>query len=65
MLETTREAVRNLKLEIGVDYVTDMEKILDKGVMRMPALAVNERVVSAGKLLSTEEVEALLKRMEV
>ena len=31
------------------------------GVMRMPALVVNEKVVSMGRVLKTAEVENLLK----
>lgn len=64
MLQSTREAVRNAGLSLDVEYVTDMDTILNKGVMRMPALVINERVVSAGKLLAAEEIELLLMKTE-
>ena len=38
-----------------------MEKIMDYVVMRMPALVVNEKVVSMGKVLKAAEVEKLLR----
>ena len=60
MLEAAKEAVGNLGLGIEVEYVTDMEKIMEYGVMRMPALVVNEQVVSMGKVLKAAEVETLL-----
>ena len=34
------------------------------GVMRMPAIVVNEQVVSMGRVLKTAEVEQLLHRLE-
>lgn len=61
LLEASREAVRKMGLGIEVEYVTDMEKIMEYGVMRMPALVVNEQVVSMGKVLNAAEVEKLLR----
>ena len=61
LYEAAKEAVRNLDLNIEVEYITDMEKIMAYGVMRMPALAVNEKVVSMGKVLKAAEIEKLLK----
>ena len=49
-------------LTIKVEYVTDMEKIMQYGVMSMPALVVNEQVVSMGKVLKVNDVETLLKK---
>ena len=43
-----------------VEYITDMKKVMEYGVMSMPAIVVNEKVVSMGKVLKTAEVEKLL-----
>ncbi len=61
LYEATKEAVKKLDLSIEVEYITDMEKIMEYGVMRMPALVINEKVVSVGKVLKAAEVEKLLK----
>lgn len=61
LYESAKEAVQNLDLKVEVEYITDMEKITAYGVMRMPALVVNEKVVSMGKVLKTTEVEKLLR----
>ena len=61
LYEATKEAVKGLDLSLEVEYITDMEKIMEYGVMRMPALVVNEKVVSVGKVLKAAEVEKLLK----
>ena len=63
MLEATKEAVQNVGLNIEVEYVTDMEKIAEYGVMSMPALVVNEKVVSMGKVLKAADVELLLHKL--
>ena len=63
MLEATKEAVQNMGLNIEVEYVTDMDKIAEYGVMSMPALVVNEKVVSMGKVLKAADVEKLLHKL--
>ena len=47
-------------LSVDVEYITDMQKIMEYGVMRMPALVVNDKVVSQGKVLKPADVEKLL-----
>ena len=59
--EYTKNAVSNLGLGIEVEYITDMEKVMEYGVMSMPAIVVNDKVVAFGKVLKTAEVEKLLK----
>lgn len=43
-----------------VEYLTDMQEVMKYGVMSMPALVVNEKVVSAGRVLKAEEIKKLL-----
>lgn len=59
--ENVKEAVNSLGLPVEVEYITDMEKVMEYGVMSMPAIVVNENVVSMGKVLKTADVEKLLK----
>ncbi len=59
--EYAKKAVSNLGLGIEVEYITDMEKIVEYGVMSMPAIVVNDKVAAFGKVLKTAEVEKLLK----
>lgn len=61
LYENVKEAVEKLGLDVEVEYITDMEKVMSYGAMSMPALVVNEQVVSVGKVLKEKEVEALLK----
>ena len=59
--EYAKKAVSNLGLGIEVEYITDMEKVMEYGVMSMPAIVVNDKVVAFGKVLKTAEIEKLLK----
>ena len=59
--EYAKKAVSNHGLGIEVEYITDMEKVMEYGVMSMPAIVVNDKVVAFGKVLKTAEVEKLLK----
>jgi small redox-active disulfide protein 2 len=57
----TEKAVAELGLGVPVEKVEDVREIMKFRVMSTPALAVDGKVVSAGKLLSPEDVKALLK----
>ena len=61
--ENVKKAVEELGLEIEVEYITDMEKVMAFGVMSMPAIVVNEKVVSMGKVLKSVEVIKLLGKL--
>ena len=61
LYESTKEAVEKLGINVEVEYVTDMEKVMAYGVMSMPALVVNEQVVSMGKVLKPDEVAKYLQ----
>ena len=63
LLESTKEAVKAMGLSVEVEYVTDMQKIMEYGVMSMPARVVNEKVVSLGKVLKSGDVEKLLHKL--
>ena len=61
--ENAKAAVAALGLSMEVEYITDMEKVMEYGVMSMPAIVVNDKVVSMGKLLKAAEVEKLLRKL--
>ena len=60
--ENAKAAVKSMGLSAEVEYITDMEKVMGYGVMSMPAIVVNEKVVSMGKVLKTADVEKLLHK---
>ena len=46
--------------DIKVEYITDMQKIAEYGVMSMPALVQNGKVVSAGRILKPADIAKLI-----
>lgn len=60
MYENTKQAVKSLGLNIEVGYITDMQKVMEFGVMSMPALVINDKVMSMGKILKPSEIEKKL-----
>ena len=60
LLKATKEAIAAKGIDADVEYITDMEKIMGYGIMSMPALMIDDKLVSAGKVLKSKEVEKLL-----
>lgn len=60
--EYAMEAIKALGLDVEVEYVTDMAKVMEYGVMSMPAIVVNEKVISMGKVLKPSDVQALITK---
>ena len=63
LYKNTKSAVKNMGLSIEVEYITDMQKVMEYGVMSMPGLVVNEKVVSMGKVLKPADVEKLFHKL--
>jgi len=61
LLENAKKAVEQTGVEAQVDYITDMAAVAAKGIMSTPALAVDGKVVSTGRVLSADEVAAFIK----
>ncbi|NLO14772.1 MAG: thioredoxin family protein, partial [Clostridiales bacterium] len=60
---STRAALEQLNMDTAIDHVTDFAQIAAYGVMTTPALVVDGKVVSYGKVLKTDEVVNLLKKV--
>lgn len=60
--EYVKDAVNKFGLSVDVEYITDMAKVMEYGVMSMPAIVINNKVEAYGKVLKTAEVEKLLQK---
>ncbi|WP_448572796.1 thioredoxin family protein [Trichothermofontia sp.] len=56
----TKEAIANRNLDAEVAHITDTMEIVKRGVMKTPALVVDGKVLSQGKVLEPKEIEPLL-----
>ena len=60
LFELTKKAVTELDLKANVDYVNDIQKIIELGVMSSPVLTINGKVALVGQLPSLEKIKKLL-----
>ena len=60
LTENAEAAAKQAGVSYEIEKVTDINKIMDFGVMMTPALAIDGQVKSVGKILSVEEIKKLL-----
>jgi len=56
----TEEAAKAKGIQYEVEKVTDTNAIIDAGIMRTPALAVDDEIVIEGKVASAADIKKLL-----
>lgn len=61
LAENTQAALQRMDLEADIIKVTDYADIAAHGVMSTPALVINDKVVSMGKVLLSSDIEKLLQ----
>lgn len=60
--ENVVEALKELGMDVTIQHVTDFTQIASYGVMSTPALVIDGKVVSYGKVLSKEEAMNIIKK---
>lgn len=60
--DSVRGALEELGLDTRIDHVTDFGQIAAYGVMSTPALVVDGKVVSSGKVLKQREAVELIRK---
>ena len=58
--ENAEKAARELGIEYKIEKVSDINKIMEFGVMMTPALAIDGEVKVAGKVPSPDEIKKFL-----
>lgn len=61
--DAVRAALTELGMDTTIDHVTDFTQIAAYGVMTTPALVVDGKVVSYGKVLKKDEAKALIQKV--
>jgi len=62
MEETARKAAEELNLDFLLEKVTEIDKIMDFGVMTTPGLVVDGLVKVTGKVPSPDEMKSILSK---
>lgn len=56
-----QEAITKTGVEADIEKVTDIDKIMEMGVMITPGLAIDGEVKKTGKVLSADEIAEIIK----
>lgn len=62
LTENTKAALSELKRDAEIVKVTDFAEIAKFGVMQTPALVINDKVVSYGKILKPKDIEKIIEK---
>jgi len=61
LTENAERAVKDLGTDYTVEKITDIKEIMKFGIMTVPGLAVDGQVKAAGRVLTADEIKALVK----
>ena len=59
--EIVRELVKELELDVDIVKITEINEIIEYGVMLTPGLVIDGEVIVSGRLPSRSEIETYLK----
>ena len=62
LAEESEKAARELGLEFEIGKVTDVKEIMKFGVFSTPALVVDGKVKSVGKILDAKQIKDILEK---
>jgi small redox-active disulfide protein 2 len=62
LYEITKQAVKEMGLHDEVEYVTDMQQIVNMGLMSSPVLAINGKPALVGFVPDVEKVKSAIKK---
>ena len=60
LFELTQTAVAEQDLKIEVEYITDIQKIIELGIMSSPVLMINNKVALVGQLPSLDKIKEII-----
>jgi small redox-active disulfide protein 2 len=58
----TRNALAEMDLAADIEKVEDIQKIISYGVMRTPALIINEKVALYGRVPGVPELKEIIQK---
>ena len=64
LLDLTKQAVQELGMKSEVEYITDVQIIVDMGVMQSPVLAIDGKPVMTGSTSDIERIKELITNGE-
>lgn len=62
LYELVKKAVQELKLQVEVEYITDMQKIVESGLIQMPAILINDKPVLSGMVSDFKKIKDIIEK---
>jgi small redox-active disulfide protein 2 len=62
LFEITQKAVKELNILTEVEYITDIQQILNMGLVSSPVLAVNGKPILVGFVPNIEEIKKVISK---
>lgn len=62
LADESEKAAKELGLEYEIVKVTDVKEIMAFGVFSTPALAVDSKIKSVGKILNAKQIKEILEK---
>ena len=59
LLDLSQQALKDLGIELEIEYITEIDQIISMGIMYTPALAINGMPVLSGRVPSAEELKKI------
>lgn len=60
LYEVAKEAVKELKIDTEVEYITDVTKMIEMGIMTSPVMVVNGKIVLTGGGHDAKEIKEII-----
>lgn len=61
LADNAQKAADELGIEITVEKITDFKQYADYGVMITPALVIDEKLISSGKVLTPDAIKPYMQ----
>ena len=62
LYEKVLEVAKNIDSSLEVEYITDITKIVELGVMSSPVFVIEDEVITAGQIPSEDEIKDAIKQ---
>ncbi|MBD3280609.1 thioredoxin family protein [Candidatus Dojkabacteria bacterium] len=60
LYKLVQEATKELELDVEVEYITDVSKIIEMGIMTSPVLAIDGKPLTTGFVNDLERIKTLI-----
>ena len=57
-----KKALLELKKEVEIVKITDINTMIEKGVIQTPALIINGKIIVQGKIPTVEQLKEIIQR---